>query len=146
MYYIEANNYKDYLTECFATDKDLIQKWHIESGTDLETCVNRTFNDLQENNVKFFVLLENNHLIGYFGKELNNNSLYLTGFFIKPEFRTKENIRKFWDCINTEFMGGTFFCGVYKKNIPALNFLRRNEGIEAWGDDKVTFVMFNGDV
>ncbi len=144
MYYLEATNYKEFLFECFGTDPELIEKWHIESGTNLETCVERTFKDLQNNKVKFYILIDNNNLIGYFGKEENNNSLYLTGFFIKPEFRTKEIVKKFWNCVNTEFMGDTFYCGIYKKNEPAYNFLLKNEGIKVWEQDNSVFIMFKG--
>ena len=89
MEYREVTDYKELLQECFITDIDLINIYHIEAGKGIEACINRTFDDLKLWNVKVFGLYEDNEIVGYFGKEAN---IYLTGFFIKPEYRNSNYI------------------------------------------------------
>jgi predicted acetyltransferase len=143
----EINDYKELLKDCFATDSDLINTWHIEAGTDLDTCVNRTYNDLQKHNVMVFVLEEYNKIIGYFGIEDAtdyNMGYFMTGFFIKPEYRTKKMIKKFWDIIDNTFTG-VYSVGVFKKNIPAIEFLKRKTDliIEVPEVNGLYFVIIN---
>lgn len=142
MHYNKNDNYKDLLLKCFKADKDLIENWHIEAGNGLETCVNRTYSDLISNNVQLFELIENNETIGYFGKELAYGGLYLTGFFIMPKFRNKDTIMQFWNCVNKEF-SDKYFCGIYKKNKPAFEFLIKNNGLVCWEYKDSVFIMMN---
>lgn len=119
-------NYKEILTECFSTDSDLLKKWHIEAPSDLETCVNRTNNDLLSINNMNFVLLKDNKdsLIGFYGTEMG---CYLTTFFIKPEYRNKEVIKKFWKQVEKD-MTKEYYSGLYAKNTRAIEFLKKNGG------------------
>lgn len=114
---------KEILTELLATDKDLLSIYHIEAPNTVEVCVNRTFNDLQDAKVEVILIKENEEVIGYYGieKGIYNN---LTGFFLKPNFRTKEQIIKFWNEIDKNF-DKDYFVGIYKKNIPAIKFLKK---------------------
>ena len=121
MQHSSEDNYKQVLLECFESDSELLEKWHIESGTSLDNCINRTYNDLQECNVSFYVLKDNDKIIGYFGIENNN---FLTGFFLKLEYRTKDNILEFWNIVDSKFEGN-YMIGVYKKNEPAVEFLKK---------------------
>lgn len=114
------DDYKNLLSEFFESDNELIEKWHIESGNGLKACINRTHQDLRVADVDFYVLIENNKNIGYFGIEKNT---FLTGFFIKPEYRKKECIQMFWNIVNNHFENKPFYCGLYTKNERALNFL-----------------------
>jgi hypothetical protein len=140
----ELDNYKHIIYDCFSTDKDLIEKWHIESGSTLENCTNRTYNDMKDLDLKFNTIYKEDKLLGYFGKEKFNNMNFLTGFFIKPEYRNKDNIKEFWNIVNNTFENKLFYAGLYNKNVPAINFLTRNGGKELnkVGDFGVVF-MFN---
>jgi hypothetical protein len=117
-----ATNVKEMLTECFDSDPALLTHWHIAAGTGLESCVERTLNDL--GSVTVYKLMNDQDLIGYFGKEEADGELFLTGFFIKPKFRKIEVISKFWSIVLTEFKR-PFFCGLYEKNKPAISFIQR---------------------
>ena len=136
------NNYKLIIEDCFKTDQELLNKWHIESGNGLENCVIRTYNDLINANVKVYSLKENNNLIGFFGIE---ESTYLSGFFIKPEYRKKEYITQFWNIVNKEFNNKKFYSGIYKKNNKAYNFLLKNNGKIAFELPDAVFFVFNGE-
>lgn len=83
---------------------------------------------MNDSDVEFYTVIENDKLIGYFGKEVAiGNVKYLTGFFINPEYRTKDYTSKFWNLIK-DTMSGRFYCGLYKKNTPAIDFIVKNSG------------------
>ena len=60
--------------------------------------------------------------------EINENPILFT-FFVRPKFRTKEYLTKFWNKITEEF-DGEFLAGIYNTNEPAKKFLRRNSKLE----------------
>lgn len=135
-----VDDYKNILKECFESDNDFVSKWHNEAGNGLESCINKTYSDLKCLNLKFYSLYNSNDLVGYFGKELVGSVLFLTGFFIKPEYRNNKYIKIFWDTVHKEFEGKTFFVGIYDKNIPAKKFLIRN-GLEEFMNVNVNNII-----
>ncbi len=108
------------IEECFATDQDLLDQWHIESGNGLENCVDRTMRDVAkfDHSFKFFTVHEGNSLVGYWGIEFGQ---YINLIFVKPGFRTKDFMAKFWDEIKKSVCE-PFYTAVYSKNIPAIRF------------------------
>ena len=139
-----VENYNDLILECFKTDPELLEKWHICAPDSLEKCVDNTITVMQLNKVSVYSLTINNNIIGYFGLEYFNNQKYLTGFFIKPEYRNKEMFELFWNVINKKF-GKNYYAGVYKKNERAVNFLLKSGGIKAWENTESgsVFIMMN---
>ncbi len=123
-----VENYKDLLKECFSTDKNLIEKWHIDSGKDIDACVEKTFNDLQDCKVNVYQITNDDELVGYFGKEDCEHGIFLTGFFLLPKFRTEEYKKEFWHCIALKFKE-PYFCGLYEKNVPANKFIKSSGGV-----------------
>ena len=128
-----VSDFKPILTKCFAEDFELIEKWHLRAGFGLEICVDQTFNDMKEAGVECHVVYEERELIGYFGKEKAHGQMFLTGFFVMPEYRTKEDLIEFWALIKKE-LGPMFYCGLYAKNQPAIDFITRNNA-----EPKATF-------
>lgn len=120
--------YKRVLAECFVSDEGLLRKWHISSGQGLEACVEKTFADLKEAGVTFYKITSGPNLVGYFAKEACDSHQFLTGFFLKPEFRTTEAKNEFWSLVKTE-LKAPFFCGLYTKNLPANKFIRSSGGL-----------------
>ena len=142
MYLKEVLDYKNIILECFKTDPELIEKWHIESNNNLEICVDRTFNDMKQANVKFYKLEINNEIIGYFGHEICGSTDYLTGFFIKPKYRNSEYIKQFWNNVYNIFNNKPFYCGIYRKNKKAYDFLIKNKGIIVLSTEEVIVMKF----
>lgn len=136
---IQVCDYKNIILECFSTDKDLIEKWHIVSGSGLENCTNKTVDDLKEFKVNVYKLTQDNKLIGYFGIE---NNTHLTGFFIKPEFRNKEIIQEFWNIVDSKF-NNTYMIGIFKKNVPAMKFLEKKTSIRLEPNNQSVFFIVN---
>ena len=140
---LKVLEYTDIIMECFSTDQPLLEIWHINAPDSLENCVSRTVKDLQSLEVTVYKLIHNNELVGYFGQEEVNNSLYLTGFFLKPAYRNKEMIALFWEIITKEFNNETFYAAVYKKNTRAINFLLKNNGMKVWDREETVSIMMN---
>lgn len=115
---------KELLTELLATDLELLSIYHIEAPNTAEICANRTFKDLQNAKVEVKLIKENEEVIGYYGIEKNGWINNLTGFFLKPKYRTKKHIINFWNEVDKNF-DKDYFVGVYSKNIPAINFLKK---------------------
>lgn len=131
-----VTDYKGIIATCFAQDHDLISTWHLNSGESLDNCVNQTYYDMLKVKVEFNVIHDGSDLVGYFVKEMCQGAEFLSGFFVMPKYRKKETIGEFWAMIKSEF-NTPFFCGLYKKNKPAIEFIKRNGGeIAASVDDQ----------
>lgn len=141
----KVQDYSSLILECFETDPELLEKWHIQAPASLKTCTDNTIETLEECSVSVYKLTIGKKTIGYFGQEFFNNQGYLTGFFIKPEYRNKEIFNLFWNCINKEFNDKNYYAGVYKKNERAINFLLKSGGIKAWEntENDSVFIMMN---
>lgn len=136
----EVIDYKTIILDCFNSDPELIQKWHIESNSSLENCVNRTYTDLKKYKVNFYKLSIENTLVGYFAIE---NNKFLTGFFLKPEFRTKDYIIDFWNIVDNKF-DNSYMIGIFKKNEKARNFLLKKTDIFFEQNQAIYFVVNKG--
>lgn len=121
---VEEKDIEECLRKYFSTDKELIEKWHIAAGKDVETCVQRTLKDLKNNTANTFVLFELEDNSGFFGIEDNN---FLTTFFIHPKNRTKESLHSIWSIINSK-LDVNFKSSLFTKNTPAIKFFLRNGG------------------
>lgn len=122
-----VKNYKELIQFCFLTDSDLTEKWHISAGKGINTCVEKTVNDLKDCQTQVFKVTDGDDIVGYFGKEICYGNIFLTGFFITPKFRTAIGRNDFWQSIESE-LPKPFFCGVYEKNIPANKFIKSRSG------------------
>jgi hypothetical protein len=123
----QTNNIRPVLLECFGSDRELLNRWHIVAGSGAEACADKTLSDLRESSVLFFRLTQESNLAGYFGKEVHHEKEYLTGFFLMPIYRTDEGRKDFWKVIEMNFKS-PFYCGLYEKNIPANKFIQRHGG------------------
>lgn len=112
------------IRKCYESDVEHILKVHVTGDKGLEFCINQTIVDLILNNVKVYVIYDNNEFVAYFGEELVNNDKYLTGFFIAPEKR-KTHKNAFWKEVVKHF-NKNFKVNIYNKNEPARNFLVKN--------------------
>lgn len=126
---IEMKIYNDIIEECFATDKDLCDKWHIEAPNTAGVCSKRTVNDLQGiDGFKFYSLIENNEIAGFFGSYVTYNGInYMAPFFLKNKYRSMKN--EFWAEVNKK-MGNMIYTGVHNKNERAKKFLDKYGSIE----------------
>lgn len=129
---------KELLTELFKSDENFIGKFHNLSPATAEICAEKTFNDLSQYCVDFHLLKQNQEVIGYYGIERKEGLSYLTGFFLKPNYRTKEVITKFWNEVDSHF-NTDYFIGVFAKNTPAIEFLSKKTTTKYEIDNTVLF-------
>ena len=117
-------DFKPIITECFSTDQELLTTFHIKAPATLQECVDDTFDKITNEKYFEFYSLRNdeNELVGYFGKENDNQINFLTSFFVIPKFRCGETRSEFWRIV-LSFVGCRFLCGIYDKNIRAMKFL-----------------------
>lgn len=129
---------KEILTELFSTDPDLLSKYHIIAPNSAEACAEKTLNDLADCNVEVHLIKENDEIIGYYGLENKDGMGSLTGFFLKPEYRTKEHITKFWKEVDSHF-DKDYFIGVFARNTRVIEFLKKKTTMKYEIDNVVLF-------
>lgn len=109
------------IRECYSSDKDVVNKFHVVAGQGLDNCVKRTVNDLIMNDVNVYKLLnQDGTLLGYFGEKYG----WLVGFFLMPQFR-QDHKNVFWNTIKSH-LGDKFKIGIFSKNSRAKSFLIKN--------------------
>lgn len=136
----KISHYRGIINECFGADEDLLSKWHIVAPADLNTCVNKTMEDLKDAiNFEFYELREQGQTVGFIGieKRLENN--FLTGFFLKPDFRKEENKKEFWRIVK-EKAGDSVSSAIYPKNIRADKFLSKQPHTRM---ETKNYILFN---
>lgn len=121
---LSKNEIFDVIVNCYQSDRDLISKFHVVSGSGLSSCVDRTVSDFINNDINIYSISDNNQFIGYFGE---SEGKFLNGFFIMPE-RRKSHKNKVWKMIQSHF-NNDFKAAIYSKNSRAVKFLTNNGGI-----------------
>jgi hypothetical protein len=124
-----CQNIEALLLEMFDSDKELLNSFHIEAPCSLDKAVDRTLKDLQMCEVLMVYQLktDSGELVGWIGHEVFAGDNYLTGFGIKPKFRTKEMKDFFFDVVK-EKLGDNYFVGLYERNFPARKFIEKRGG------------------
>lgn len=137
---VQESKYDYIINECFATDKELLSKWHISAPASVETCTVRTVMDLQKaTNFVFYSLMEGNEIAGFFGTEIVNGNSFCTSFFLKPKFRHKK--KEFWNEV-VKKTGNTFLTAIHPKNERASAFLSKHGFIQE-SNEKYTLFKVN---
>lgn len=123
---------KEILTKFYSSDDKLIKEYHVLAGSDLETCIERTYNDLLDVEIEY--IKENDEIIGYFGLEKSKYCNFLVGFFVMPELRKD---KKYWKEIESKLPQNTH-CGLFTKNTRAIRFLENNNYKRLGTDNTLT--------
>lgn len=114
------------VAECFASDPDLIKRFHIAAGEGLAACIERTMRDVStfDRSFQFHRVYDGDELVAYWGTEYGR---YVNLIFVKPSHRTREFMSRFWRRVQ-ESVGNPFYSAVYTKNLPAVDFYRKRGG------------------
>jgi hypothetical protein len=129
---------KELLTNLFSTDTELLSKYHILAPASAEVCAERTYNDLVSHDVNIHLIKKDGEVIGFYGIEKNAYTNCLTGFFLKPEHRNKEQITDFWSQVDSNF-DKDYYIGVFSKNDKAIKFLTKKTTTKYNVNDIVLF-------
>lgn len=127
----KTKNYHQVLRFCYSQDKELIEKYHVTSGSSLTDCIAKTIEDFKNlhESFEFHIIKKDEEIFGYFGTEFINGVNFLTSFFILPQFRNKENSKEFFSMVRNHFNNESFITGIYAKNTRAESWLKKNGGV-----------------
>lgn len=121
-------NYQEAVAKCYATDAELLEKYHVIAPTNLTDAVNDTVDTFLQardiSNFRFYEIYKDGELISYFGTGVHKNIPMLIGYFIVPKYR-REFALQFMRIVKSK-LPPTFFSAVYEKNQRAEKFLKRN--------------------
>ena len=129
------------IKECYSECPRTQQLHQDFAGYSLDQCVDNIMENLNKlEDYEFIQFKENDELVGYFVTTESEGNYFMPTFFVRPKFRTKEYLTKFWNRIKEEF-SGDFMSMVYSTNEPGKGFLRKNSKFEK-EIDKVTYFIF----
>lgn len=120
---ITIDECKEFLLNHYGEDQDLINVYHIASGNGVESCANRTIDDLQQCGEDLKLYQIDNGCV--FGTELDGD--YLNLLYIRPSFRNKDSMKDIWKTIRST-LSKKFVTSLYPKNTRAINFYLKNKG------------------
>lgn len=124
----ELKDYESFLKLCYASDDELINLYHVESGKGLDACLQKTLSDFDKaSDFRFNIVNDGDEVVGYFGEETFDVYKALCGFFIFPKYRNQQGRKLFMDTIK-ERLDSDFYAGVGAKNFKAVNFLFNGGG------------------
>lgn len=122
----KTKEYERVISACYETDPELIEKFHALAPTTKQLAVQhtvRTFKGIES--LVMYEIVKDGETIAYFGKEtVYDRPDFLCGFFIIPEYRTREFVIKFWKILKSKYKS-IIFCSIYNKNVRALRFLKK---------------------
>lgn len=118
--------------DCYKTDSELLEKYHVLAPNLLENCVKDTVMcfkvSLNQYNLVIYKIYDNDIFCGYFGISEYLGLKELCGFFIMPEYRT-DGFKIVWLRYLMSKFDNHIVCGLYSKNIRGIKFLL-NMGFE----------------
>jgi hypothetical protein len=139
-----VENFDDVVHSCYSEDPILIASYHDQAGMTLNGCVSDTIEVLRESGTKFFVMKEDNEVVGYFGSAVRDFGWnILSTIFVRPKYRNRESLKEFWDIINNYFESKVFLTFIYSQNAPADRFFSRHCNLkEKISQDDKHLIMF----
>lgn len=118
----------DIITKCYESDVDLIEKYHVLAPSSKEQAAEHTIKildqSLQMGMLTMYEINSDDKFAGYFCREQLGGIQLITGFFIMPEFRNSEFIKRFWKIVLSKF-NGSIFIYLYEKNTRAIAFIKK---------------------
>lgn len=140
---IPPHKYARVLRGLFYEDDDLLSKYHIDSGSGIKKCVDRTVSDMAGfKNYKFYVIKDGEEIVSFFGKEEIDQAVFMTGFYVKIKYRNKEFISYFWEQVQKTMGSNNIFSTIYKKNTRAADFLSKKGSVVYSDENVLTYKIF----
>lgn len=142
---IDLKNCHPIILDLFREDEDLVNKHHIIAGAGLEACAKRTANDMVEfakGSYEMYVIKDEEEIVAYFGKEEVRSRVFMTGFYVKIKYRTKEFISYFWHTVGSVISERPVYSCIYANNTKAADFLSKKGTIVLQTEEVLTFKIF----
>lgn len=125
---VNKEDYEALIRKCWASDQELLDKFHVKRMSGLTECVEDTLEALDKNVEPDFKLYEvkfNNAFFGFFGTEQGRTfGNFLTTFFVMPHLRVDHLKDLFFEFIKDNyFTEGPIFSSLYIHNTRAIKWL-----------------------
>lgn len=146
-----TTKWRDVVEKCYATDNDLLHKFHILAPTTLGDAVDHTVNTFikcaETSKFDMYEIMDDDVFVGYVGIEIFTQPpvgkiMAMTGFFIMPEYRGVK--AEVFELIRTLFPNKKILTSLFSKNSRGIKALT-NQGGSIFATDK-TLVDGVGDV
>lgn len=133
-----TSKWADTIIECYKTDEKLLSTYHAIAPCSLEEASKHTIDTLLDianvNKYAMFRVEYDGELMGYYGLEVLpiqgiGKMQMVTGFFLKPKFRSDIFKKMFVSEIRSKFPQEKFMTVILSKNERALRFFM-NQGAE----------------
>lgn len=137
------------IRRCYATDGDLIEKYHALAPTIEEEAVAHTVKTLTTAiNYTLYEIYKDGDFAAYFGTEDIGAMKAVTGMFVMPQHRKPEFLKKYVKIIKSKF-AGKIYTYLYEKNSRAVRFIKRNgfkkidEVVHSQSQERIGYYRFN---
>lgn len=126
---------KPFLAAVFQSDKKFVNSYHALAGKPIEEIAEYDSVVFQQDNADMFAVYkeELKAVFGYVYEKEECPNLAL--FFVLPNSRHKEDIRKIWEYVWEYNKSDRFFVGIRTKNVPATKFYENMGGIYLFEDN-----------
>ena len=140
---VPPHQYHPILALCYESDPEFLEKYCRNSPVDIVQCVELGVAEFKAAvNFTMYSLFDGESLVGYFGREVVGKQEFLHGFFIKPEYRSKDMLKTFWKIVKSKF-SGEITCGLYSVNTRAQKAVKKaGFKFQYVQDGKHPFVVF----
>jgi hypothetical protein len=136
------DNYKDIINELYSSDVDFVEKYNLGEGLTIDDQVSKSIETLSNTpDLSVFSITKDGELIAYFGKQIFHEYQFLTGFFIKKEFRNRSFVEYFFSVLKSYFKD-SFYCILHYKNSRAINFILKNGELIESNQELLTFKIY----
>lgn len=133
------DNYENIIRELYSSDVNFVNKYNVGEGENLEEQISKSVEVLSNTpDLTVFSIRDEGNLIAYFGRQRFNEDQFLTGFFIKKEFRNRHFVEYFFIVLDAYF-DGAFYCILHYKNSKAINFIVKNGELIESNQELLTF-------
>lgn len=142
----KTTNIQDVIIECYS-ECPRTQNLHNDfSGFDVNQCLEDILVKLESyGDHDFFVVEKEGDIVGYFALGEDYNTDYLITFFVRPKYRNKSDLIKYWNQIKKELNYQDFMTGIFNSNTHAKNFLIKNGGELIYNDGKINYFNMKGE-
>jgi hypothetical protein len=132
-----SKNWAKTIVQCYNSDPDLIEKFHVLAPTDKTEATAHTIHTFMQmadtSSFEVFDCYVNKVFSGYFGIQVIavpavGKVQFLSGFFIMPEFRTDEYKKQFIKSIKKRFPNNKIMTVIFNKNTRAIRFFEKLGG------------------
>ena len=133
------------VSDCYSDCPQSLELYDDYAGADLEYVkkdMQMKLNSYGDHDC--FLVKKDEDLVGYYALGKLDGVNCLITFFVRPDFRNKEDILSYWNLIKKQLNYQDFIAGVFTSNMPACSFLKKN-GQELLINETISYYLVEGE-